>query len=392
MFEFRFPKIGEAGSGGTVVRWLKRVGEYVQKDEPLIEVTTDKIATELASPQEGRLTRCLVQEGEEVQQGQVLAILDSEGESSQPQEQQQIEEETTECPLRQRKQGSLCWLSPAVVHLAKKASVDLEEIQRIPGSGTEGRITKKDVEKYLSHREAPCILQKKGSMVLSPLRKAIASSLSKSSEEIPHAFLITEVDVTDLLSFIAKEKETFFVRYGVKLTITSFFIQCLALTAAEFPFLYSSLDGDNVLFHEHVNVGVAVDLNKEGVVVPVIHHCESLRISSIAKLLSDLSSRARAHKLERVDTSNGNITITNFGMTGVLIGLPIIRYPEAAILGVGAIQKRLVVRDDDSIAVRKMVYITLTFDHRLIDGIYGGEFLSALKNRIESVTLSSENI
>ena len=223
---------------------------------------------------------------------------------------------------------------------------------------------------------------------MSPLRRAIASSLRQSSEEVPHASLVVDVDVTDLMNLIASERERFAAAHGVKLTITSFIIQCLAKSLEQFPLLNGSLDGDTIVVKKAVNVGVAVNLNKEGVVVPVIHNCQDRGLVSIAKALADLSSRARANKLDPSESKDGSVTVTNFGMTGALIGMPIIRYPEVAILGIGTIQKRVVVRDDDSLAIRKMMYVTLTFDHRVLDGIYGGEFLTALKNRLESVTMS----
>ncbi|EPP35144.1 2-oxoacid dehydrogenases acyltransferase family protein [Chlamydia psittaci 84-8471/1] len=223
---------------------------------------------------------------------------------------------------------------------------------------------------------------------MSPLRRAIASSLSKSSDEVPHASLIVDIDVTDLMNLIAEEKDRFFATHGVKLTITSFIIQCLAKALEQFPLLNGSLDGDTIVVKKSINVGVAVNLNKEGVVVPVIHNCQDRGLVSIAKTLADLSARARANKLDPSETQDGSVTVTNFGMTGALIGMPIIRYPEVAILGIGTIQKRVVVRDDDSLAIRKMVYVTLTFDHRVLDGIYGSEFLTSLKNRLESVTMS----
>lgn len=362
MFEFRFPKIGETASGGTVVRWLKQVGGQVKKDEPLIEVSTDKIATELASPRSGKLKQRLVDEGDEVFPGDILAIL---------------AETEDESPLEDGH-----WFSPAVLSLASREGISIQELQGIPGSGNLGRLTRKDLEQYIIHRASDS-----ERIPLSPLRRAIATSLSRSSDEVPHASLVVDVDVTDLMHLISQERERFFATHGVKLTITSFIIQCLAKALECFPLLNGSLDGDMIVVKRSVNVGVAVNLNKEGVVVPVIRNCQNLCLVSIAKALADLSTRARVNKLAPTEVQEGTITVTNFGMTGALIGVPIIRYPEVAILGIGAIQKRVVVRQDDSLAIRKMVYVSLTFDHRVLDGIYGGEFLTALKNRLESVTM-----
>ncbi|WP_375793579.1 dihydrolipoamide acetyltransferase family protein [Chlamydia sp. 12-01] len=389
MFEFRFPKIGETASGGFVVRWLKQIGEYVAKDEPIIEVSTDKIATELASPKAGKLTRCLVSEGDEVASGEVLAIIDTE---SDVQEEVVLEESSPEISCSQDSGNTTAWFSPAVLSLAHREGVNIQQLQQISGTGNEGRVTRKDLESYiLEIRQSSCPKisnANENRIPMSPLRRAIASSLSKSSDEVPHASLIVDIDVTDLMNLISEEKDRFFATHGVKLTITSFIIQCLAKALEQFPLLNGSLDGDTIVMKKSINVGVAVNLNKEGVVVPVIRNCQDRGLVSIAKTLADLSVRSRANKLDPSETQDGSVTVTNFGMTGALIGMPIIRYPEVAILGIGTIQKRVVVRDDDSLAIRRMVYFTLTFDHRVLDGIYGSEFLTSLKNRLESVTMS----
>ncbi|BAE81561.1 2-oxoglutarate dehydrogenase dihydrolipoyltranssuccinase E2 component [Chlamydia felis Fe/C-56] len=389
MFEFRFPKIGETASGGFVVRWLKQVDEYVAKDEPIIEVSTDKIATELASPKAGKLMRCLVNEGDEVASGEVLAIIDT---GSGAQEEVVAQESSSESSCSHDSGNHSTWFSPAVLSLAHREGVSIQQLQQISGTGSEGRVTRKDLENYISELRQPACPNisnaNENRIPMSPLRRAIASSLSKSSDEVPHASLIVDIDVTDLMNLISEEKDRFFATHGVKLTITSFIIQCLAKALEQFPLLNGSLDGDTIVVKKSINVGVAVNLNKEGVVVPVIRNCQDRGLVSIAKSLADLSVRARANKLDPSETQDGSVTVTNFGMTGALIGMPIIRYPEVAILGIGTIQKRVIVRDDDSLVIRKMVYVTLTFDHRVLDGIYGSEFLTSLKNRLESVTMS----
>ncbi|EGK68994.1 putative lipoyl transferase protein [Chlamydia abortus LLG] len=389
MFEFRFPKIGESGSGGLVVRWLKQVGENIAKDEPVIEVSTDKIATELASPKAGKLMRCLVKEGDEVASGEIIALIDTE---CAVEEEVVVEEPSPHASCPQDSGKNAAWFSPAVLSLAYREGISIQQLQQISGTGNDGRVTRRDLENYILEMRQPSCPHianaNENRIPMSPLRRAIASSLSKSSDEVPHASLIVDIDVTDLMNLIAEEKDRFFATHGVKLTITSFIIQCLAKALEQFPLLNGSLDGDTIVVKKSINVGVAVNLNKEGVVVPVIHNCQDRGLVSIAKTLADLSARSRANKLDPSETQDGSVTVTNFGMTGALIGMPIIRYPEVAILGIGTIQKRVVVRDDDSLAIRKMVYVTLTFDHRVLDGIYGSEFLTSLKNRLESVTMS----
>lgn len=397
-FEFKFPKIGETASGGTLIRWLKSLGEVVDKDEPIVEVSTDKIATELASPISGTITRLLAQEGDEVSPGDVLALIEEKilarvtqspcSSDNKTHEHFTKEETSTKTSSLQDK---LDWISPAVLTLLKDEGLSIDILKNISGSGESGRITKKDLEMYLQSRKSKNSIQSSNDdsrITMSPLRKAIASSLAKSSEEVPHASLMIDVDVTDLTNLIANEKERFLVEHGVKLTVTSFIILCLSKSLEKFPLLNGSLDGDSIIVKKSINVGVAVNLNKEGVIVPVIHNCQDRSIDSIAKALADLSYRARNNLLESSEVNDGSVTVTNFGMTGALLGIPIIRYPEVAILGIGTIQKRVVVRDDDALVVRKMMYITLTFDHRVLDGIYGSEFLASLKNQLESVTIS----
>lgn len=391
MLEFRFPKIGETASGGIVVRWLKQVGERVVKDEPLIEVSTDKITTELTSPFVGTIVQHMVHEGDTVVVDEVLALLSPESSSA------SVEPAASPSKMTEAVSSEACmmksqssWYSPAILSLLQREGLDLQELNHITGTGCEGRITKQDVQAYIDKKRqgVSSLATNENRIPMSPLRLAIASSLSKSSDEVPHASLIVDVDVTDLMSLIAKEQDRFQATHGVKLTITSFMIQSLSKTLEKFPLLNGSLDGDTIVLKKSVNVGVAVNLNKEGVVVPVIHNCQERDLVSIAKALADLSSRARAYKLDAAEVRDGSVTLTNFGMTGALIGMPIIRYPEVAILGAGTIQKRVIVREDDSLAIRKMMYITLTFDHRVLDGIYGSEFLTSFKNHLESVTMS----
>lgn len=189
------------------------------------------------------------------------------------------------------------------------------------------------------------------------------------------------------MRLIAREKERFFETHKAKLTITSFLIQALTKAIQQFPMLNASLEEEIIVMKRYVNVGIAVNIEK-GLVVPVVKNCEERSLVSIAKSLADLSQKARQGKLSPDEVTEGTITLTNFGMTGALLGVPIIRYPEVAIIGAGTVQRRVMVREDDSLAIRHMVYLTLTFDHRLIDGVYGCQFLAAYKNHLESVSIS----
>lgn len=221
------------------------------------------------------------------------------------------------------------------------------------------------------------------------MRKVIADNMVRSFYQAPHASVVIEVDVTALTYLIKQQKERFLQTHGVKLTITTFLIQALTKALQQYPMLNASLDDKTIVIKRYINVGIAVSI-EEGLIVPVIKQCQEKTIVSIAKALVDLSSKARTHKLSLDEVREGTVTLTNFGMTGALMGVPIIRYPEVAIIGVGTIQKRVHVTDENTFAIRDMLYLTLTFDHRVIDGVYGCQFLTAYKQHLESVSIGGK--
>ncbi len=357
----------------TVVNWLVQVGDLVILDQPLLEVATDKVNSEIPSPVAGRVQKILVLEDAEIEIGTPLILIATEG---------FIEEKPLPCP------ALLEGFSPAIVRLAQVEGLDMATLRQIKGSGEGGRITKKDVELFLEAGRKSAPVGKEERVKMSSMRKAIAENMVRSFYEAPHASLIAEVDVTEVMRLIEESKAKFFETHGVKLTITSFIIHALTKALQKFPMINASLEKETIVMKRYINMGLAVNVDK-GLVVPVIKNCQERNIASLAKAVVDLSNRARAHKLAPDDVQEGTITLTNFGMTGALIGVPIIHHPEVAIIGVGAIQKRVVVREDDSLAVRQMVYVTLTFDHRVIDGIYGCHFLESFKEQLESVAPSS---
>ncbi|MCP5469205.1 MAG: 2-oxo acid dehydrogenase subunit E2 [Chlamydiales bacterium] len=384
-FEVTLPKLGESIMGATVVSWLKEVGDTVALDEPLLEVSTDKVNSEIPSPVAGVLREILVEEDEEIEIGAPLARLTIEGDETVAPPPAKREE--APCPLKNET------LSPAVLRMAQVEGIDIATLQKIKGTGGGGRVTKKDVEHFLhAQRERsvppPAVEGKEEHVKMSSMRKAIADNMVRSFYEAPHASLVSEADVTDIMLWIKENKVKFLETHGVKLTITSFIIQALTKALQKFPMVNASLQDETIVMKKYINMGLAVNVEK-GLVVPVVKNCQERNIISIAKAVGDLSKRAREQKLAPDDVQDGTITLTNFGMTGALIGVPIIRYPEVAIIGVGSVQKRVVVREDDSMAVRQMVYLTLTFDHRIIDGIYGCQFLAAFKEQLESVTYSA---
>ncbi len=379
------PKLGESITQATVVKWLKKTGDEVKRDEPLVEVSTDKVNSEIPAPQGGILLEILANEEEEIEVGAPLALLCSR-ESNLAQEPLKACSRSQSPPIASCTKGKEEIFSPAVLRLAQSEGIPFEKLRTIPGSGEGGRITKKDVENYLSKGvSSPPLVGKplEERVKMSGLRKTIADNMVRSFYEAPHASIVHEADVTELFDLMAKEKERFQEVHEVKLTFTSFLLQALTKTLQQFPLLNASLEGETIVIKRYINIGVAVHI-EGGLIVPVIKNCEERNLVSIAKSLADLSARARAGKLSPDDVTEGTITLTNFGMTGALLGTPIIRYPEVAILGAGAIQKRLVVKDDGTMAIRQMLYLSLTFDHRIIDGIYGCQFLAAFKQHLEA--------
>jgi len=287
-------------------------------------------------------------------------------------------------------EGMRDFYSPALLKIAREKGVPLSDLEKIPATGAGGRLTKQDLEDYLSKKAKPCPMKSQPStssvdverVKMTGMRKAIADNMVRSFYEAPHATLVTEVDVSEPLKLIQKHKEEFLSKHGVKLTITTFVARAICRALQEYPFLNSSLDQDTIVVKRFVNLGIAVSVD-QGIMVPVVKHCQRLALPEIAKEIGELSQKARNNTLATNDVSDGTITLTNFGMSGVAIGIPIIRYPEVAIIGIGAIQKKVAVMDDDSFAIRSMMHVSLTFDHRVLDGMYGCGFLNALKKHLE---------
>lgn len=368
------PKLGESIVSATVLQWFKKVGDPVALDEPLLEVSTDKVNSEIPSPVAGVLQEILVQPDQEVQVGEPLALLSSK--VAAPALATAPAPATTSTPGS----GMEDFLSPSVMRLLREKGLSLSEIDKIPHTGQGGRLTKKDIEDY---SPAKCPLAPSTERVkMTAMRKAIADNMVKSFYQAPHASLITEVDVTKALKLIQQNKQAFLEKTGAKLTITAFVARAISRALKAYPLINASLDGDTIVMKRFVNLGIAVSVD-QGVMVPVLRDCQQKTITEIAKEVSTLAEKTRSQSLSPDDIKEGTITMTNFGMTGTQIGIPIIRYPEVAIVGLGAITKKVVAMPDDSIAIRSMMYISLTFDHRVLDGIYGCGFLNELKKHLE---------
>jgi 2-oxoisovalerate dehydrogenase E2 component (dihydrolipoyl transacylase) len=419
------PQLGESVTEGTITRWLKAEGDEVEIDEPLAEVDTDKVNAELPSPVAGKIEKFLVSEGSTVDVGTEIALVaaapteefpasDTEAQPvSQGTERQRVtvpadSDGDGRGEIEDAETLRLTRSSPVVRRLAEEHGV---EIAQIPGTGTGGRVTRKDIEGYIEEKEergaerkeyAPPGVQEEreafaepepeiervpvyeGDRVedLSGIRRAIANRMSASKREAPHAWTMVEVDVSGLVALREREKASFAEREGVKLTYLPFIVKAVVESLKENPVLNSVWDGDRVILRKRISVGVAVDL-EDALIVPVILDADELNILGLARKIEDLVRRARARELGTEDLSGGTFTVNNPGSLGSVVSTPIINHPQAAILSAEAIVKRPVVVDD-AIAIRSMMNLEVSFDHRVLDGGAALKFLNAVRSRLEA--------
>lgn len=387
-YQVTLPKLGESIMNATIVQWFKKEGDPINLDEPLLEVSTDKVNSEIPSPATGVVQKILAQPDQELAVGDLLAVIQLHQAPAGEGPRVVVEVKREAVPTSEMRD----FFSPALLRLARENNIGLEELEKIPGTGAGGRLSKRDLELYIEKKvvpsNKPCSMVTKATSTdvervkMTGMRKAIADNMVKSFYEAPHATLVTEVDLTAVVKLIQKEKESFLAKHGVKLTVTSFVARAISRALREYPFLNSSLEDDTIVVKKFVNLGIAVSV-EQGIMVPVIRNCQNKTIAELAKAIGDVSTRARSGKLTPDEVKEGTITLTNFGISGVMIGVPIIRYPEVAIIGLGAIKKKVVAIDDDTFGVRSMMHISLTFDHRLIDGMYGCGFLNSLQEHLE---------
>lgn len=391
--EVKMPQLGESVTEGTVGKWLKGVGDEVKKYEPLLEVITDKVDTEITATHSGTVLQILINEGETVPVGTVLAVLGAEGEGVP--EAAPIVEEAAAKPARAPR------ISPVVAKIAAEHNVDLSLVK---GTGRGGRVTKKDILAYIEARKAappveappavpppaapppappPIAAPAIGDQILelTPMRAAIAEHMVRSHRVAPHVTSVIEVDMSRVVAFREARKEEFQRREGINLTYTTFLVQAAVVALKAYPIVNSTWAEDKIILKKRINIGIAVAL-PDGLIVPVIKDADEKSLLRLAREVNDLSQRAREKRLTPDDVQGGTFTITNPGMYGSLFGTPIIHQPQAAILGVGAIARRVVVVDD-AIAIRPMVYISLTIDHRILDGAIADQFLSKIREHLE---------
>ncbi|MFQ5839823.1 MAG: dihydrolipoamide acetyltransferase family protein [Candidatus Methylomirabilales bacterium] len=382
--EVVMPQMGQSVAEGTILTWLKREGEVVERDEPLLTISTDKVEVEIPAPATGRLLRILVPEGETVPVGACLAHLQTEGAASGVTT--AGGEVPPPAPRSRQVDEAGSWHSPAVLDLARREGVDLSQVK---GTGQGGRITKKDVLAFVATRksEIPAERPPKATISLSPLRRTIAANLLKSTQTIPHATGAVEVDLTRLEEFRHTTKARVEAASGIRLTALPFIARAAVKALGQHSHLNATFEEGQICPRAGVDLGIAVAIS-DGLVVPVLRGAEHKSLLGLAEAIQDLATRARQNRLTPEEVRGGSFTLNNLGISGLLFGTPILVHPQVAMLGVGAIERRPAVRGE-AIVIRTQVYLCLTFDHRVVDGVLAGEFLHTLKGDLEEPDLEA---
>lgn len=438
-FEIKMPKLGESITEGTIISWSVKVGDTVEEDDVLFEVSTAKVSAEIPSPVEGKVKQLLFNEGDTVAVGTVVAILEIEGEGedngAQPETSEATQpKEQVPAPvpeeLSKNSQEEDRWYSPVVLQLAKAAGVSQDELDHIPGTGYLGRLSKKDIQTYIDHKNKGTEMPKPKQAPVSSMqqtatstptitvapptapsmpmtaatpsaplaqgdevremdrvRKIIADHMVLSKKVSPHVTSVIEVDVTRLVNWRKKVKDQFFKQEGINLTYMPAITEATAKALKAYPLVNSSVDGYNIILKKPINIGIAVSLNDGNLIVPVIHDADKLNLSGLASQIDTLAAKARENKLAPDSIQGGTFTITNFGTFKSLFGTPIINQPQVAILAVGYIEKKPAVvetLEGDTIAIRHKMYLSLSYDHRIVDGALAGAFLRSIADELEN--------
>jgi len=432
-FEIVMPKMGESIIEATITKWLKKPGDQINEDDSLAEIATDKVDSEIPSPVEGKLVKILYNEGDVVPVGKVIAIIEMEGDEDEAAETGEkpdtamklgIEDRITETEghlIEGDFSASTRFYSPLVKSIAKKEQISMQELEKIPGSGKENRLTKEDILNYLKNRgaaatvaqatpvpaqpaktapavaapkvEPPKVFAATGDEILEMdrMRKLIADHMVMSKQVSPHVTSFIEVDVTNIVNWRNRIKEQFQKRENQNFTFTPIFIEAAAKTLRDYPMANVSLDGYKIIKRKNINIGMATALPTGNLIVPVIKGADQLNLVGLAKTVNDLANRARSNKLDPDEIQGGTFTVTNFGSFDSLTGTPIINQPQVAILGLGAIKKRPVVletKDGDVIAIRHIMILSLAYDHRIVDGALGGMYLKRIREYLENFDMN----
>jgi len=417
MVDVVMPKMGESITEGTILEWKKKIGDSISKDETLLEISTDKVDSEIPSPASGTIIEIIAQINETIPVGDIIARIGNadeqldtslkESPKSEPTSKPEIKqtEATTPDPIQTSEAiiSQKRFYSPLVKSIAKKEGISQEELDSLSGSGKNGRVNKQDILSYLNNKtetvqtdkiepdlvQKPQIIKPMSDTVetMSRMRKKIADHMVQSVHTSPHVHTTVEADVTNLVNIRSEYNESFKNRSGVSLTYTPMILDACIRTIQGFPLMNASLDGDNIIHHRNINMGVAVALPDDNLIVPVIHSSEEKNFLGLARSTADLANRARENKLSPDEIFGSTFTVTNPGVFGGLFGMGIINQPNVGILAVGSFQKRPVVKETeygDTIVIRHMVYLTLSYDHRIIDGSYGTKFLSLLVENLQN--------
>jgi 2-oxoglutarate dehydrogenase E2 component (dihydrolipoamide succinyltransferase) len=438
------PKMGESIMEATVLKWHKKPGDSVKMDETVLEIATDKVDSEVPSTAAGTITEILFKENDVVPVGTVIARIDTVGAGaatpapqvsapaavasaapvSQPQPQLAAPSlSTAQAAPSNGSAGGNKFYSPLVLNIAGKEGIGMAELETIPGTGAEGRVTKKDILNYVANRgaggavAAPQAQPQQAAPAQAPqsaqapqpaaqaaaapsmpsgnveiiemdrMRKLIADHMVRSKATSPHVTSFTECDVTNIVKWRDKNKGSFEKKYGEKITFTPIFIEAIVNCIKRYPMINSSVDGDRIIVKKDINIGMAAALPSGNLIVPVIKNSDTKNLLGLTKDVNALANAARSNKLKADDTQGGTFTLTNVGTFGSLMGTPIINQPQVAILAVGSIKKRPMVMetaDGDVIAIRHMMYLSLSYDHRIVDGSLGASFLTAVANELEA--------
>lgn len=418
LFEFKMPKLGESITDAAIITWFKSVGDPIEKDEMLLEVATDKVDSEVPSTVSGVVEEILFNANEVIKIGQVIAIIRTNGEVNdseagskpKPDIKKDIKPVVKKAerpkPIHQASQNNNTFFSPLIISIAKEHHISFEELARIPATGKDSRLRKSDVFKYINDGRPYQFIQPQGMVdptayripqlkfdkgegkrvKMDRMRKMIADHMVFSKHTSPHVTAYVEADLTNLVQWRNDNKKDFQNKYGHKLTFTPLFVEAVARAIEDFPLINVSVDDDHIIQKDHINIGMATALPSGNLIVPVIKDANKMSLTELAEKVNTLSEKARTDTLSAEDIKGSTFTISNVGTFGSVMGTPIINQPEVAILALGIIKKRAeVIETDkgDEIAIRSMMYLSLSFDHRAVDGYLGGSFLKRVAANLE---------
>lgn len=423
--ELVMPKMGESIMEATILKWRKKPGDRIDLDEPVLDIATDKVDSEVPSPVAGVLTEILFQENDVVPINKVIAVIETDAANAQPAASPAVSQPATSngskeaaevpylpaTPAPQPVAGtSGRFYSPLVKTIAREESISHAELETIPGSGQDGRVTKKDMLAYVSNRRtggvttttapapsiapvanpaAPAAVSVSGNVEIvemDRMRKLIADHMVMSKHTSPHVTSFVEVDVTNMVNWRNAAKDKFKKQYGENITFTPIFVEAVVRAIRDFPMINASVDGTRILVKKDINIGMAAALPTGNLIVPVIKNADLLNLVGLTKQVNDLAGRARQNQLKPEEIQGGTFTLTNVGTFGNVMGTPIINQPQVAILAAGAIRKKPAVLETeygDVIAVRQMMFLSLSYDHRVVDGMLGGSFLRRVADYLE---------